>query len=530
MILIVSLSAKNIHKSLAPWCLISAAQDRDVDVFESDINENIMEIINGVFERHPKAVVFSCYIWNITLIEKIASELKKLMPDCIFAAGGPEVSFRDTVPTPFDCIIKGGEYSFIKFADMVLNNDKIERGSFIYEDNPPFSELPSPYTEKYFLSFKNGKMKDIKNQLVYYESSRGCRYGCTYCLSSAEQKLEFLPIERVKKELLTIIGEGASCIKFTDRTFNADPLRAEEILNFIKDLETDCTFHFEAGGDLFSERMLDIIKQMPPARVQFEIGIQTITDASLEAVHRKTSFAKLTYAVNRLISFGNCHIHLDLIAGLPKDSYDGINKSLDYCLSLKPHMLQLGFLKLLRGSKLCNDTEGIVFLNEPPYEVLYSDGFNFMELNRLRKIALILDKFYNSGIYINSIRYAQTLFERPSAMLYALNDFAEGRRIRSMSQKDSYAFLYEFMLRYGEKQKAEHYLKLDMLSFDPKGRYSLHEHRDKDAEDIYKKQTGSKNVRAEYFPYDGTIKIFDYRHKDPVTKSYFAGDFKEIID
>ena len=520
MVLLVYIASKNIHNSLSVWCLKAAAADRDTLVYESDINQDFNEILYDIYSYKADAIAFSAYIWNINLVKKLAIELKKLSPDIIIAAGGPEVSFLNEVPLEFDSLIKGGELSFIDFLNDVESKNLKK---IYYKTNLDINALPSPYTEEYFMSFKNNKINDIKNRLIYYESSRGCPFCCSYCLSSADKKVEALSLNRVKKEISMLVEKGAKCIKFVDRTFNANKDRALEILEFIYNLETDCTFHFEVAGDLFNEQLLNIIEKFPKCKIQFEIGIQTITEEALNFANRKTNINKLKENIKKLISFNNSHIHIDLIAGLPKDSFNGILKSIDYCLELKPNMLQLGFLKLLKGSILESQKYESKFLNEPPYEILCSENFTFEELQLLKKLEKLIDKFYNSGAYANSFNYALKLFDRPSSMLLELNKFIHNINIKSLSQKETYLLLKNFLEIYGDKNLALHFIKLDALSFNPKGKnFGFAFNRELDIEKEYINKNGSKNVYAEYFEIDNKIRIFDYENKDSLTKSFLV--------
>lgn len=519
MYLLVSISSKNIHKALSVWCLKAQITDRAFSVYETDINQNFFEILNEIYSRKPKVIAFSCYIWNISLIKRLTIELKKLLPDTVIVAGGPEVNYNEIV-LPFDALIVGREGSFLSFLKNYENNPGNLKERY-FDEYIDFCNLSSPFTEEYFDSFNNEKIDSISNRLVYYESSRGCPFNCSYCLSSADEKTEFLPLERVFEELTLLINKGAKTIKFVDRTFNANIKRAIKILEFIKELETDCTFHFEIAGDIFSEELFNIIKDMPKCRIQFEIGIQTVTEKALNIANRKTNIELLFNNIKKLISFNNCHVHIDLIAGLPFDSFEGILKSLDFCFSTNAHMIQLGFLKLLKGSLLYKNTYNTKFLDEPPYEIISSPFFSFDELMILRQYDKLIDKFYNSGLYKNSFKYGLTLFENPSKMIIALSEFFDDIALSSLSQKDGYIKLCEFLTKYGNNEAAKHFIKLDALSFNPKAkRMGFSENKDNELEKLYKEKLGSKNILAEYFEFDKKTRVFDYETKDPLSKSY----------
>ncbi len=528
MYLLVSIASKNIHKALSVWYLKAQNADRAFSVYETDINQNYFEILNNIYSKKPKVIAFSCYIWNIELIKSLTIELKKLLPNTIIIAGGPEVEHnKDNFP--FDAIIVGREASFSAFFDDYEKNpDEIKK--FYNAQNTPFSSVVSPFTEEYFKSFKKEKITNIENRLVYYETSRGCPFNCSYCLSSADDITEYLPLERVYSELTLLVNKGAKCIKFVDRTFNANLKRAIEILKFIKDLDTDCTFHFEIAGDIFSEEFFEIISKMPKKKVQFEIGIQTITEKALKVANRKTNIQKLCENIKRLTNLSNCHIHIDLIAGLPFDSFEGICNSLDFCFKTNANMIQLGFLKLLKGSALSKNTYNTKFLSHPPYEVIESEFFSFEELNLLRSYDKIIDKFYNSGLYKNSFNFILGAFNRPSNLIKKLAEFFSEYNLSSISQKDSYLLLLKFLKLYATDEEAEHYIKLDALSYNPKGkRLGFSTNKNIELQNEYIAKTGRKNVLVEYFDYDKKIRIFDYDVKDPITKSYLISpqDFDE---
>ena len=519
MYLLVSISSKNIHKALSVWYLKAQVTDRAFSVYETDINQNFFEILNDIYSKKPKVIAFSCYIWNIELIKRLTIELKKLLPDTIIVAGGPEVSFNELIE-PFDALIIGAEASFLSFIEDYENNPTKIKNRY-FAQNKPFCEITSPYTEEYFESFKSEKITDIKNRLVYYEASRGCPFNCSYCLSSADDIVEYLPLERVFKELTLLVNKGAKCIKFVDRTFNANLKRATKILNFIKELDTDCTFHFEIAGDISNLEFFKAIETMPKNRVQFEIGIQTITREALLAVNRKTNIIRLNNNIKRLVSYGNCHIHIDLIAGLPFDSFEGILNSLDFCFDTNANMIQLGFLKLLKGSLLHKETYETKFLTSPPYEITSSQFFSFEELTVLRGFDKIIDKFYNSGLYKNSFSYGLTLFSRPSDFIKELASFLKDTPLSSISQKNGYLLFAEFLTKFGQKEKAEFFVKLDALSFNPKGkRLGFSTNRNIAVEKEFINKLNSKNILAEYFEYDKKIRVFDYETKDSITKSY----------
>ena len=524
-ILIAALNSKNIHKSPAPWYLKAYFEKQipgyTVDVYENSVNDNINSIIADIYGYAPDVVGFSCYIWNIEYFVKIGAVIKKLLPSVVIVLGGPEVSFCDIKDYPFaDYLIKGaGEKAFYALLKDLSEGRKTDA-----ENIMPFAGLPSPFTADYFDSFKKSGM-GIANQLVYYESSRGCPFCCSYCLSCALDGVEYLPLSRVFDELRLLLKNGARCIKFVDRTFNSHRERAFEILNFIYNLETGCVFHFEVSADLFDERLLQLIEKMPVTRVQFEIGIQTTNKKTLECVSRKTDLDLAFCNIERLVKMKNCHIHVDLIAGLPFDNFDTFSDSIDRCFSVYPHMLQLGFLKMLKGSKIREQAGffGYEYADFPPYEAVKSNALTFEEIALLKGIEAVIDKFYNSGLFYNTVRFAmEELFDGGTAFFGALALFCKKNGGIKVTLKNAYTLIMNFLLQYAHMEQVCHYIKLDCLSYDTKGLLpdAIAANRDKAAEAKIKKEKGYKKVRVEFFEYDSVTRVFVYDIKNPVDMSY----------
>jgi len=532
---IVSINAKNIHKALAPWCLKSYCENLrlfDVGVTEVNINDNVNEIVAKIYKHKPDVAAFSCYIWNIDYVSKIGGMIKKLLPDIKIILGGPEVSFeKDFSSFLFaDYIIRGpGEKAFFKLIRNIQNNTASEK--IIDGQLEDFNNFPTPFTSEYFESFKTNQIPAIENQLVYYESSRGCPFCCSYCLSSAIKGAYYLSFERVKKNLSLLLSKGAKCIKFVDRTFNSDNKRAKEILKFIKSLETGCTFHFEAAADLFDDETLNIIQLMPAGRVQFEIGVQSINKETLKAIDRKTDIALALKNIAKLSSFQNCHIHVDLIAGLPFETMPSFSKAIDKCIECKPHTLQLGFLKMLKGTKIrAKNNFGAVFSEFAPYEVYKTNTMSYDDIIKLKKIEGMIERFYNSGMFESTLNYAFKLFKKPHVFFEKFSNFCSADNFNyKVSVKDAYMILLDFLLQYGSKKEIEHYIKLDCLSFDSKGLLpdSIASVRNKQAELKYRKQFKKiTNFRIEYFEFENKHKLFIYDKKDVITGKF---DIKDIV-
>jgi radical SAM superfamily enzyme YgiQ (UPF0313 family) len=441
-VFLVDLSAKHIHKSPALWCIKAYCGQHvpfaDISVGEYTVNDPVNSVLDGIYTARPDVIGFSCYIWNIELVIKLARAVKSLLPGCVIVFGGPEVSYGNSSYPCADHVIKGaGEAAFADYLHGIAGRPAPERRC-------P-EELPSPLTQDYFDSFAAGKMLSIKNQLVYYESSRGCPFSCSYCLSSATSGVRYLPLERVLSEIDLLSEKGAGIVKFTDRTFNADQKRAAAVLRHILTLKTNCAWHFEADAALFDRELLSLISSMPPGRVQFEIGIQSLNPETLRAVCRETDIDAALENIRKLISYGNTHIHLDLIAGLPHETLSSFKEGVDRCLSLRPHMLQLGVLKMLKGTRIREESGkyGYVYSQDPPYQVFSNNTLSYGDIMEIRRIAQVIDRFYNKGILAGYA--ADGIYTNGSEFFSRLAlSFGPGG-YRNMSAKNAHEFIKTFL-------------------------------------------------------------------------------------
>lgn len=522
--ILLSLSAKQVHKTLAPWCLKSYTEangwQSPITIIEMTANDLWQNVVAAVMAQQPDLLGISCYIWNIDMVRSVGAAIRLLAPRMTIILGGPEVSFEtDLSNFPFaDAIISGpGEELFLA---LLQNHGKPASPILRAQKHIPFAGLPSPYTDAYFASFEG---KTFQTQLIYYESTRGCPFRCAYCLSSLSGGVEALPLERVFSDLSAFARRGSRCVKFVDRTFNADKRRAFAILSFVKDLETDCVFHFEAAPDLFDEALLTLLESMPVGRVQIEMGIQSVNSQTLLACSRKTDVPKALSAIARLSKANNVHTHVDLIAGLPHETLDTFKTAVNLCLAARPHALQLGFLKLLKGSSLRHDAEkyGMVYLDQAPYEALATHTLCYDDMQKLKAIEDVLDKYYNSGLFTRAVRFGMerlsadpfTFFERFAAYLGDT-----GRPKTSL--KEAYRLLLDFLLSLGGGEEAKHFVKWDVLSHDPKGILpeGLSHLRDPATEMVWFQKNA--RVRIERFAFDGSVRVFDLNRQHPVTKEF----------
>ncbi len=463
-VLLVAVNAKYIHTSLSVRSLKAYASDYDVDFMEFTINENPGEVLKRIYRYGADMVAFSCYIWNIGFILRIASSLKKIAPNVKIIFGGPEVSFDSEIYMNkyrfIDAVIRGeGEETLCGLLDKGFHIDGVtyrdKDGNLIkMKDRGPICDLntiPFPYTEN--------DIHENRNKLIYYESSRGCPFRCSYCLSSTVHNVRFRNLETVKRELKAFIDQGCRIIKFVDRTFNADRKRAAELIEFLI-LEGKATqFHFEIAADLINDEMIRLFRSAPKDMFLLEIGVQSTNKNTIAEIDRKTDFERISSAVKALK--GSVHMHLDLIVGLPYENYESFKRSFNDVMELEPDVLQLGFLKLLRGTKIrdLKEKHGYIFEDDPPYEVLGNKYISYEEILKLKSIEYVLDRYYNSEIFQNSIRYLIKRYHSPYEMFESLAGFFEERGLFSIgiSQSGLFGYLAEFC----EDELFRDYLKLD---------------------------------------------------------------------
>lgn len=418
-IVLAALNAKYIHVNLAVRSIGKYCKEFNPVIKEYTINDNIDNIIASIHMEKADAVAFSCYIWNIEQILYIAESLKKINPKLCVILGGHEVSYDSAnimKENPFvDYIIRGeGEKPMHKLLRALSDNLPCGNvDSLVYRNGKEISQNPlceaGDLNEYEFVYDES--IRDFKGKIVYYESSRGCPFNCSYCLSGKGSRVNYLDIERVKKELLFFMENAVPLVKFVDRTFNADKKRAKEIFKFIIENSKNTCFHFELAGTLIDDETIDILKSAPKGIIQFEIGVQSTNIETIKEIGRSIDFQKLKENVKKLIALDNIHVHLDLIAGLPKEDYRSFSRSFDEVIALRPHVLQLGFLKMLKGSRIREQAQmwGYKFKSKAPYEVMENDFISFDELIKLKFIEALFEKYYNSGDFKRSMDF---LFEK----------------------------------------------------------------------------------------------------------------------
>lgn len=460
-LMLVAINAKYIHSNLAVRYL-GKTVDKLVDkliVAEFTINNSSDYILSEVYKLQPDAVGFSCYIWNIELIHYLTRTLKKVMPELTIILGGPEASYEtkallegnDAVDI---AVIGEGEATFSSLIKYLSKNDDYSglkgiayRGRGAVFVNPPADALtdmnviPFPYDEDIISD---------SEKIIYYESSRGCPFNCQYCISSAEQGVRFLPVERVKRELRFFIDKEVRQVKFVDRTFNANKKAAMEIMSFLILNNTGKTnFHFEVAADLFDDELLEILKQAPVGLFQFEIGVQSTNQETLRAIDRRMDFLKLQEAVKRISSYRNIHQHLDLIVGLPYEDYFSFRRSFNDVFGLRPEKLQVGFLKLLKGSGLraVGEKFGYVYSEFPPYDILENDSLSYGELLKLKGIEQMVEVYWNSRTFRTSLEiFLSSFYSNPFTFFEELWRFWETNGYQHVAHNKNklYEILFEF--------------------------------------------------------------------------------------
>ena len=444
-ILLTAINAKYIHSNLAIYSLRACAGEykSQIELAEFTINNQKDYILEKIYKRKPDILCFSVYIWNLDYVESVAREFKKICPDTPVWVGGPEVSyevedFLTSHPEIDGVMIGEGEETFREVCGYYAGNRELDSIQGIaYRDNNGIRVTESrAIMDMSRIPFCYDTMEDFSNRIIYYESSRGCPFSCSYCLSSVDKSLRFRDTELVKKELLFFINQKVPQIKFVDRTFNCNHAHAMEIWRFIKEHDNGVTnFHFEISADLINEEELKLISDMRPGLIQLEIGVQSTNEVTIKEIHRTMKLERLKEVVRAIQSGANVHEHLDLIAGLPYEDYDSFARSFDEIYELKPNQLQLGFLKVLKGSFMYDHAKeyGIIYHDRPPYEVLSTKWISFDDVLRIKKVEEMLEVYYNSGQFEITMKLMDVLYDSAFDFFQRLGDFYEEKGYLAMS-------------------------------------------------------------------------------------------------
>jgi len=466
--LLVAINAKYIHSNPAVYSLRSFAGEKfrpHIEMGEYTVNHRLEDILGDIYKRRPDAVAFSCYIWNWTMVQGVITELHKLLPEVPIWLGGPEVSFDgarilERYPMVTGIMIGEGEVTFRELIGCYVNRE---------EELQNISGLLLPegltgergVTDLSSIPFLYEDLEPFENRIIYYESSRGCPYRCSYCLSAIEKQVRLRDVDLVKKELKFFLDHKVPQVKFVDRTFNCNHEHAMAIWQYILEHDNGVTnFHFEISADILREDEIALLKDMRPGLVQLEIGVQTANPETLEAICRHTDLDILSRNVAAIREGGNIHQHLDLIAGLPYEDYESFGRSFDLVYGMGPEQLQLGFLKVLKGSPMQEKAGeyGIVYQSAPPYEVLYTRWLSYGDVLRLKKIEEMVELYYNSCQFTHTLFWLEQCFSSPFSLYEALADFYEekGYFVNSPSRAYRYQVLLEFA-RTRDKEREELY-------------------------------------------------------------------------
>ena len=550
-ILLVACNAKYIHSNLAVYDLQAYASDYadHIVLKEYTINQQKDDIMRDIYLEHPDVVCVSCYIWNLSFVKELMADLIKILPGADFWAGGPEVSYDAekflTENSEFKGVMVGeGEETFKELAGYYVEKNPQnlkDMTGICYRDGDQIihngwrqimdlSSIPFIYKD----------LSEFKNRIIYYESSRGCPFSCSYCLSSIDKKLRFRDTETVKKELQFFIDNKVPQVKFVDRTFNCKHDHAMAIWKYINEHDNGVTnFHFEISADLLREEELQEMSTMRPGLIQLEIGVQSTNLDTIKAIHRTMDFEKLKGIVDRIHSFGNIHQHLDLIAGLPYEGYDSFHKSFCDVYALRPEQFQLGFLKVLKGSHMMEMTGEyqILYKDREPYEVLSTASMTYGEILGMKMVESMVEEYYNSAQFKNTLVFLEKYFDDPFRMYEALGRFYEkkGYSEISHSRMRRYEILMEFA---GEQKEIPSEALSDVMLLDLYLRENLKSRPSFASDqkpyerliwDYRKAKKIPKTAHIEVFR-DGKKLLFDYTDRDPLTNNAQLTDITDEVN
>lgn len=523
-IVLTAINAKYIHSNLAVYSLKAYAEKYNdhIQIAEYTINQQIDEILMELYKKKPDVLCFSCYIWNLTYVETLIREIHKILPELPVWVGGPEVSYdsKDVLMRLPEVtgVMKGeGEETFLQLSAYYVEHigklSEIAGITYRQDDGEIIENEWRPILDLSTVPFVYKDMKKFTNKIIYYETSRGCPFSCSYCLSSVDKCLRFRDIELVKEELKFFLDEKVPQVKFVDRTFNCKHDHAMAIWTYIHEHDNGITnFHFEVSADLLNEEELELIEKMRPGLIQLEIGVQSTNPDTIREIKRTMRFEKVAQIVKRIGVSGNVHQHLDLIAGLPFEDYKSFGKSFDDVYALAPEQLQLGFLKVLKGSYMKEHEEeyGLVHKSLPPYEVLYTKWLPYEDVLKLKQIEEMVEVYYNSGQFHYTLSHLVKAFASPFELYECLGTYYEeqGLHLVSHSRVSRYEILLEFAKKYDGGREAFYrellvfdlYLRENMKNRpDFAGEYTVGK---EELSDFYEKESKEHQYLKGYEKYD----------------------------
>lgn len=550
-IILIGINAKYIHSNPAIYSLkayagqyfAGEAREELVEIAEYTINQSKASILADIYRRKPKVAAFSCYIWNWNMVQDILLELPKILPELQIWLGGPEVSFHAQqilcqYPAVTGIMTGEGEETFLELLYYYRHKDRQLaeiKGIVTHEGFTGKREL----TDINRLPFLYNDLSRFANRILYYESQRGCPFSCAYCLSSIDKRVRLREIATVRKELQFFLDNKVSQVKFIDRTFNCNAAHAMAVWEYLKEHDNGVTnFHFEIAADLLREEQLELISGMRPGLIQLEIGVQSTNEKTLHAINRYMSLERLQETVARVHSFQNTHQHLDLIAGLPFEDYKSFAHSFDDVYRMKPQQLQLGFLKVLKGSPMEEKASeyGIIYSTKPPYEVLYSNWLSYEEVLKLKAVEEMVELYYNSCQFTHTLPVLELEFDSPFGMYEQLAGYygEKGYFTNSPARVYRYQILLEFAISCNpdREQMYRQLLTFDMyLRENLKSRPAFAENQEAYKEDIREFYRQESNDRKYLEAYAGckAPQLMKMTHLEVFTYPVWSGEALEGI-
>ena len=551
-VLLTAINAKYIHSNLAVYSLRAYAEKyaQHTEIAEYTINQTMDDILSDIYKKKPDVLCLSCYLWNILYVEQLITEIKKVLPDLQIWLGGPEVSYNavsvmEQYPQVTGVMCGEGEETFLELMEHWLgegNDLCMIRGIVYRKAGECIPNEARPVMDLSKVPFVYDHIEDFQNKIIYYESSRGCPFSCSYCLSSIDKCLRFRDLELVKRELQFFIDHEVPQVKFVDRTFNCKHSHSMAIWTYLKEHDRGKTnFHFEVAADLLNEDELELIASMRPGLIQLEIGIQSTNPETITEIHRKMNFEEVKRIVKRVQEKGNVHQHLDLIAGLPYEDYHTFAKSFRDVYALHPEQLQLGFLKVLKGSYMHEKAVEyeLLYQDRPPFEVLSTKWLSYDDVIRLKGVEEMVEVYYNSGQFVNTLRLLEQAFPDVFALYESLSRYYEehGLHMMNHSRITRYEVLFAFIKAHVEND-VENYrqmLILDLylrenvkkrpefageIQIEKREASAFYEKEEKEYRYLkgyegYDKRQLRKMTHLEWI--DGKLLLFDYRNRNILT-------------
>ena len=551
-VLLTAINAKYIHSNLAVYSLRAYAGKyaQQTEIAEYTINQPMDDILSDIYKKRPDVLCLSCYLWNILYVEQLITEISKVLPGTQIWLGGPEVSYNavsvmEQYPQVTGVMCGEGEETFLELMEY-WNQERESLDTIkgiVYRENGTCRQNPPrPVMDLSKVPFVYDHIEDFQNKIIYYESSRGCPFSCSYCLSSIDKCLRFRNLELVKKELQFFIDHEVPQVKFVDRTFNCKHRHSMAIWTYLKEHDRGKTnFHFEVAADLLNEEEMELIASMRPGLIQLEIGIQSTNPETITEIRRKMNFEEVKRIVKRVQEKGNVHQHLDLIAGLPYEDYERFAQSFRDVYALHPEQLQLGFLKVLKGSYMHEKTKDyqLLYQDRPPFEVLSTKWLSYDDVIRLKGVEEMVEVYYNSGQFVNTLRLLEEEFTDTFALYESLSRYYEenGLHMINHSRITRYEVLFAFIKACVEKN-VENYRQMLILDLylrenvkkrpEFAGEVSVDKQK---ASAFYEKEAEERRYLKGYEGYDkrqlrkmthleqinGNLYVFDYRNRNVLT-------------